>query len=115
MKTPDPLNLPLSIYSPSGSPEHVRLIDGKDFTLFDSQNPDVWPMSPEVRAFIVRACNENAKLHALVDANVIARCDAQDRAHKLAEHNAALESALEAARSRLDFIASALAQGHTVS
>lgn len=47
----------------------------------------------------------------------IRRCanDAMRQAVRLHESNAALESALEAARSRLDFIASALAQGHTIS
>jgi hypothetical protein len=51
---------------------------------------------PEANAaFIVRACNENAQLHALVDANVIARCDAQDRADRLA-------TALEKAAARID-------------
>lgn len=57
-------------------------------------------IAPHDAAFIVRACNENAKLHALVDANVLARCDAQDRADKLAESHAALVAALESIESQ---------------
>lgn len=49
----------------------------------DVYAPD-FKAAQERAAFIVRACNENAQLHELVNANVIARCDAQDRADKLA-------------------------------
>jgi hypothetical protein len=62
------LHLPIAIYSPSNDPEHVRIIDGKHFTLFDSQNADVWPMSPEIRAFIIEAVNSHAANLATIKA-----------------------------------------------
>lgn len=56
------LTLPIAIYSPSNAPEHVRIIDGNHLTVFESQNPGVWPMAPEARAFICKAANNHQKL-----------------------------------------------------
>lgn len=61
-------------------------------------------------AFIRDACNENAKLHELVNANTIARCDAQDRADKLA---VALENLVQSVE-RGEYIATACEDARAV-